>query len=135
MAKTPLAPGLSILYHEEKDTLILSLFARLDALGSKVNKTSQNSCKPPSSDGLVKYTSSLREPSGNPPGGQSGHKGTTLKGVGEPTHTAICARRPTDPRGVWPDDLAGHSCLDTLRKQGTVCSPSCPAPLPAILSC
>ena len=87
MAKTPPAPDLSILSHEEKDTLILSLFARLDALESKVNKTSQNSSKPPSSDGLVKKTSSLREPSGKPPGGQAGHKGTTLKRVAEPTDT------------------------------------------------
>lgn len=88
MAKKPLAPDLSILSHEEKDTLILSLFARLDALESKVNKTSQNSSKPPSSDGLAKKTSSLREPSGKPPGGQTGHKGTTLKRVAEPTGTA-----------------------------------------------
>lgn len=87
MAKKTLAPDLSVLSHEEKDTLILSLFARLDALESKVNKTSQNSSKPPSSDGLAKKTSSLREPSGKPPGGQAGHKGTTLKRVAEPTDT------------------------------------------------
>src|SRR5476649_1717823 len=87
MAKKPPAPDLSVLSHEEKDTLILSLFARLDALESKVNKTSQNSSKPPSSDGLTKKTSSLREPSGKPPGGQTGHKGTTLKRVAEPTDT------------------------------------------------
>nr|WP_229224884.1 DUF6444 domain-containing protein [Duganella violaceicalia] len=39
------------------------MLVRLDALESKVNKTSQNSSKPPSSDGLAKKTSSLREPS------------------------------------------------------------------------
>lgn len=87
MAKKPPAPDLSVLSHEEKDTLILSLFARLDALESKVNKTSENSSKPPSSDGLAKTTSSLREPSGKPPGGQAGQKGTTLKRVAEPTGT------------------------------------------------
>jgi transposase len=53
------------------------LFARLDALESKVNKTSQNSRKPPSFDGLAKKLSSLREPSGKQPGGQASHKGTT----------------------------------------------------------
>jgi transposase len=87
MAMKTALPDLSILSHEEKDELILSLFARLDALESKVNKTSQNSSKPPSSDGLAKKTSSLREPSGKPPGGQTGHKGTTLKRIAEPTET------------------------------------------------
>ncbi|MGK5045980.1 hypothetical protein ACQ4WP_08785 [Janthinobacterium sp. GB4P2] len=67
MAKKPPAPDLSVLSLEENDTLILSLFARLDALESKVNKTSQNSSKPP--------------------GGQAGYKGTTLKRVAEPTGT------------------------------------------------
>ena len=66
---------------------MLSLWERFDALESKVNKTSQNSSKLPSSDGLAKKTSSLREPSGKPPGGQAGHKGTTLKRVAEPTGT------------------------------------------------
>lgn len=87
MAKKTPAPDLSILSNEEKDSLILSLLARLDALESKINKTSHNSSKPPSSDGLSKKTNSLREPSGKPPGGQSGHKGTTLKRVAEPTDT------------------------------------------------
>ena len=87
MAKKPPASDLSILSHEEKDTLILSLFARFDALESKVNKTSQNSSKPPSFDRLAKKTSSLREPSGKLPGGQACHKGTTLKRVADPTDT------------------------------------------------
>jgi transposase len=39
--------------NEEKDTLILSLFARLDALESKMNKANQNSSKSPPSAGLV----------------------------------------------------------------------------------
>jgi transposase len=88
MAKKPPQPDLSGLSHAEKDILILTLLARLDALESKVNKDSHNSSKPPSSDGLAKKkTQSLREASGRTVGGQPGHKGSTLKRVAEPTGT------------------------------------------------
>lgn len=80
-------PDLSGLTHEEKDILIVTLLARLEVLESKVNKKSHNSSKPPSSDGLAKKTRSLRESSGKPPGGQAGHKGTTLKQAAQPTQT------------------------------------------------
>jgi transposase len=87
MAKKSPAPDLSSLTHEEKDILILTLLARLDAPESKVPKNSQNSSKPPSSDGLTKKTRSLREASGKPVGGQAGHKGTTLRQVAQTTET------------------------------------------------
>lgn len=73
----------------DKDRLIDVLFARMDALEAKLNMNSQNSSKPPSSDGLAKKqkTSSLRGKSGKAVGGQPGHKGSTLKRVAEPTST------------------------------------------------
>lgn len=78
MATKPSSPDLTGLSHEQKDILILTLLARLEALESKVNKNSSNSSKPPSSDGLAKKTSSLRESSGKAPGGQAGRKGNHI---------------------------------------------------------
>ncbi len=75
--KTP-PPDLSKLSHEEKDSMILTLLERLDALEARMGKNSHNSSKPPSSDGLAKKTSSLRGKSDKKVGGQKGHKGTTL---------------------------------------------------------
>src|SRR5437870_1704335 len=93
MVKKQPPPDLSALTNAEKDTLILTLLARLEALESMVRKDSHNSSKPPSSDGLGKKTRSLREASGKKTGGQIGHKGTTLKQVAYPTQT-VCHPLP-----------------------------------------
>ena len=63
------------------------LTQRVTQLEEQINKNSQNSSKPPSSDGMKKpkpKPKSLREKSGKKPGGQKGHEGKTLEKVEKP---------------------------------------------------
>ena len=65
------------------------LVTRIQVLEEKINKDSHNSNKPPSSDGLVRGFSRKRQPSGEKPGGQKGHEGTTLSMVKHPQYVQI----------------------------------------------
>jgi transposase len=60
---------------------LAALKAQIAELERRLGLNSSNSGKPPSSDGLKKpaRVKSLRERSGNKPGGQKGHKGETLR--------------------------------------------------------
>lgn len=63
---------------------------------AKLEKNSNNSSKPPSTDlekqnkETPKRNQSLRKPSGNKPGGQAGHKGTTRMQVTTPDFIEQC---------------------------------------------
>lgn len=70
---------------EQLVKVIRQLEQRVQSLEDQVSKNSNNSSKPPSSDGYGKgKTQSLRKASGQPVGGQKGHEGRTLKAVAEP---------------------------------------------------
>ena len=70
------------LYDSGKEAIyafILSLLTRIETLEQRLGMNSTNSSVPPSSDGLAKpKPKSLREKTDRKPGGQEGHRGTTL---------------------------------------------------------
>jgi len=67
---------------------ITKLTARVKELEDRLAKNSQNSSKPPSTD-QQRQTNSLRKPTGNKSGGQTGHEGNTLCQVENPDHTVV----------------------------------------------
>ncbi|MFI3135835.1 MAG: DUF6444 domain-containing protein [Methylococcaceae bacterium] len=80
--KRPSQIELDAMSHAEKDTLILKLFdwmeeleERINKLENKIIKDSNNSSKPPSSDGLRKGAAQPRQPGEKNNGGQKGHLG------------------------------------------------------------
>jgi transposase len=101
----------------EVEDLIASLRRQIAALQAEVadlrrqlGQDSSNSSKPPSSDGLKKKprnAGSLRGASGKASGGQTGHKGATLRQVADPDwvvrHEACACGRcgwPLDPKST-----------------------------------
>lgn len=85
-------PSLNQLSHAEKDALILMMQEQIATLQqivaqlqSRLNMSSRNSSKPPSSDGLNKPApKSLRVAGQRPTGGQKGHPGSTLRQASQP---------------------------------------------------
>jgi transposase len=70
---------------EQMSQTIMLLTARLQVLEDQIAKNSNNSSKPPSSDGFNRPApKSLRKRHGKKVGGQPGHEGHTLKAVSKP---------------------------------------------------
>ena len=113
-------PLLKPLSSEQKDKLIGALWAdnqllrqqvallteRVKELEAQGAKTSRNSSKPPSSDGLQKpKPKSQRKRSGRKPGGQRGHKGHRLEQVAAPAHISVPAVGECDYCGAALKEL------------------------------
>lgn len=82
------------------------LEARIRELEARLAKDSQNSSKPPSSDGLGRRRRPSRSASRKRPGGQRGHVGHTLALVEAPDAVVrhappLCTQCQT-PLGDWP---------------------------------
>lgn len=89
---------------------------RVAQLEARLNINSQNSSKPPSSDGLKKpKPKSLRKPSGRKPGGQKGHPGRTLKRVENPDRVVTIPL--TDCPHCDGSSLKDQPAIDYERRQ------------------
>jgi transposase len=93
------------------------LSGRVAALEAQLAKNSRNSSKPPSSDGLDKPApkpKSLRKKSKRKPGGQEGHRGSTLAQVADPDR--VIEHRPAECGGCG-QDLSGAQTAGVIRRQ------------------
>ena len=95
---------------------VAKLLLQIAELEEKLHQNSQNSSRPPSSDGYRKpHPKSLRKPSGKKPGGQNGHPGSSLKVERQADETvphipeccADCERR---------QECSGKMCVEETRR-------------------
>src|SRR6266567_8980308 len=101
----------------EQQVVITQLTARVQRLEEQRARNSQNSSKPPASDGFARKTKSRREKSGRKPGGQPGREGQTLRAVAQPDVTVShlperCAGCAACLLGVVPTDLQRRQVFD-----------------------
>ena len=88
---------------------------RIAELEARLGQTPRNSSKPPSSEGLAKPAPrSLRKQSGRKPGGQGGHKGTTLAQAARPDREV---RHEPGCCGRCGAGLAGRPVTGVERRQ------------------
>ena len=98
------------------DTITV-LEATITDLRSQLGRNSSNSSKPPSSDEFKPAPKTLRRPSGRKPGGQAGHKGTTLPMNPHPNqvidhHPTNCDHCGTTLDGIEPSKMERRQVVD-----------------------
>ena len=116
----------------------VALTGRVQELEARVGQHSQNSHRPPSSDGPQVAPRSQRTRSGKPPGGQPGHPGHTLAMSAAPAvvvahHPVQCGHGGADLQGVLPTAVERRQVHDlpplalevTEPQAATVCCPHC----------
>lgn len=106
-----------LLFRQGEDVVVrmlVDMSARLAALESQAAQNSNNSSKPPSSDGMNRPPRHNPRPSsGKKPGGQNGHDGSTLKMSSSPD---TVVRHTVDQCGHCHKSLAGVMA-EFLRRQ------------------
>jgi transposase len=102
---------------DEQREMIDALTLRVNELEDQLAKTSRNSSKPPSSDGLAKKPKpkSLRAKGANKPGGQKGHPGSTLSFVENPDR--VISHAPKECEGCGMLGGGGEMVLGCKRRQ------------------
>jgi len=140
------ADGPAALYAllQQQEAQIAALTARVQQLEAQLGGHSQNSHRPPSSDGARKPPRGQRTPSGRAAGGQPGHPGRTLAMSAAPDHVVAhhppqCAHCGTALADVPAAAVAGRQVVDlpplqlevTEHRAATVHCPHCQRPTTA----
>jgi transposase len=106
----------------EKENQVLkkqvqALQEKIAELEKRLGLNSQNSSKPPSTDGLKKppRTQSLRQKTGQKSGGQLGHQGFTLSPVAQPDK--IIKHQPPQSCDKCGCDVQSEKVIDVIKRQ------------------
>jgi len=106
---------------EQLVELVLVLYQTIQTLETRIaafEKNSSNSSKPPSSDFLPKRNQSIRQPSGKPSGGQTGHSGTTHMQVKHPDTIIPCTPSLCEQCGTDLSNVSGN--LTGIRQEADI---------------
>jgi len=122
----------------------VALTAQVQALTGRLGQHSQNSHRPPASDGPQVTPRSQRQRSGQRPGGQPGHPGQSLAMCAQPDlvvphHPPVCGQCGADLRTVAAVRVERRQVVDlpplalavTEHQAATVCCPHCAQPTTA----
>lgn len=112
LARAGLSKLIDLLLRLEDE--VSQLRRQVKELRARLALNSQNSSKPPSTDGLAKPApQSLRQKSGRRPGGQPGHAGRTLQPVAQPDRVRVhgldrCPCGRCGGRSLRPEPVLDH---------------------------